>query len=161
MKQCVFAGTFDPFTIGHKDVVDKCLQMFDKVVVTVMNNQDKQSLFTAEERVDFIRRVYGDVSRVEVTCWEGLLVDFMRERGIIINVRGVRGADDFKYETNMFYYNSDMMKELITVYLPSPLERLHVSSTSIRSLINLGADISAYVPTESFAAIKQALQSKK
>lgn len=160
MKNCVFAGTFDPFTVGHKDVVEKCLKMFDGVVIAVMNNHDKQPLFTADERVGFIKKIYGGDPRVTVEHSDGLLVDFMKERGITVNVRGIRNAEDFKYETNMFYYNQDMYKDLITVYLPASLNRLHVSSTAIRSLIKAKADIAAYVPEEISEDIKISLSAK-
>jgi len=160
MKNCVFAGTFDPFTVGHKDVVENCLKMFDGVVIAVMNNNDKHPLFTADERINFIKKIYGDEPRVTAEYSDGLLVDFMKEREIFVNVRGIRNTEDFKYETNMFYYNRDMYKDLITVYLPAPLNRLHVSSTAIRSLIKAKADISAYVPAEILDDIKISLSAK-
>lgn len=161
MRECVFAGTFDPFTVGHKDVVEKCLKMFDKVVIAVLNNHDKVTMFTADERVGFIKKLYENNPAVGVEHSDGLLVDFMRERGISINVRGIRNAEDFKYETNMFYYNQDMYKDLITVYLPASLNRLHISSTGIRTLIKAKADISAYVPEEIAGDVIKALSTKK
>lgn len=159
MRECVFAGTFDPFTVGHRDVVEKCLKMFDKVHVAVLNNHDKTPLFDGETRAAFIRKIFKEEKRVVVEHSDGLLVDFMREKNIAVNVRGIRNAEDFKYETNMFYYNQEMYPELITVYLPSSLNKTHISSTSIRMLINAGADISPYVPKEIEKDIKAALKA--
>ncbi len=161
MKECVFAGTFDPFTVGHSDVVEKCLKMFDKVHVAVLNNHDKKPLFDGEQRVKFIEKIYKNEPRVVVEHSDGLLVDFMKSKNIAINVRGIRNAEDFKYETNMFYYNQEMYPELITVYLPSSLSKTHISSTSIRMLINAGADISPYVPKEIYEDVKAALKNIK
>lgn len=161
MRECVFAGTFDPFTIGHKDVVEKCLKMFDRVHIAVLNNHDKTPLFDGETRVGFIGKIFSGDERVVVEHSDGLLVDFMREKNIFVNVRGIRNAEDFKYETNMFYYNQEMFPELITVYLPSSLNKTHISSTSIRMLINAGADITPYVPEEIVEDIKEALRSLK
>lgn len=92
---------------------------------------------------------------------DGLLVDFMKEKNISVNVRGIRNAEDFKYETNMFYYNQEMYPELITVYLPASLSKTHISSTSIRMLINAGADISPYVPAEIAGDVTAALKDRK
>lgn len=154
MKTCVFAGSFDPFTIGHQEVVDKCLEMFDGVIIAVLNNPDKNPMFSVEKRVDFINALYGNDKRVSVKCWNGLLVDFMRENNVKINVRGVRNADDYKYENNMTYFNTDMYPELITVYLPSKLSLSHVSSSAIRSLITAGGDAKDYIPEKIYSLIK-------
>ena len=160
MRECVFAGTFDPFTVGHKDVAEKCLKMFDRVHIAVLNTHDKTPLFGGERRAAFIEKLYANEPRVLVEHSDGLLVDFMRERNIAVNVRGIRNAEDFKYETNMFYYNQEMYPELITVYLPASLSKTHISSTSIRMLIAAGADISPYVPKEIVQDVIAALKKK-
>ena len=154
MKICVFAGSFDPFTVGHQEVVDKCLEMFDGVIIAVLNNPDKNPMFSVEKRIEFINALYGDDDRVSIKAWNGLLVDFMRENGVKINVRGVRNADDYKYENNMTYFNTDMYPELITVYLPSKLSLSHVSSSAIRSLITSGGDAKGYIPEKIYSLIK-------
>ena len=86
MKTCVFAGSFDPFTKGHQFVVDKSLEIFDKVIIAVGKNTDKKPLLTEKERVECIQKIYENDSRVEVTCFEGMLVDFMKARGILTTV---------------------------------------------------------------------------
>ncbi len=160
MKECVFAGTFDPFTIGHYEVVEKCLKMYDKVVVAVLNNHDKTPMFTADDRVNLIKKIYKDNEKVVVKQSDGLLVDFMRENDIKINVRGIRNAEDFKYENNMVYFNQEMYPDLITVYIPASLSKTHVSSTAIRSLIKAKGDVSQYVPESIREDIKILLKNK-
>ena len=160
MRECVFAGTFDPFTKGHEEVVTKCLKMFDKVIVAILDNHDKTPMFTAEERASFIEKLYKDNKSVEIKTSHGLLVDFMRENKILVNVRGIRNAEDFKYENDMVYFNQEMYPELITVYLPSSPEKTHVSSTAIRSLIRAKADISKYLPQPVAKEVNKALEQK-
>ena len=161
MKKCVFAGSFDPFTNGHKDIVDRCLKMYDCVYIAVLNNQDKKTFFNDEERFSFIESLYANDERVKVCYFDGLLVDFMKANDITVNVRGLRNADDYKYENNMHFYNGDMYKELITVYIPCPLNLSHVSSSSVRSLIKAGADVSPYVPEVIAKQISKSLENKR
>jgi len=145
MKVCVFAGTFDPLTKGHEFVINKCLEMFDKVIVAVGVNVDKTPMFTLSERKQMISLAFGGESRVEVKSFDGMLVDFMKEQGATVNVRGIRDEVDYKYETTMERYNRDMYDKIITVYIPTPKELVHISSTAMRNIINLNGDLSAYV----------------
>lgn len=145
MKVCVFAGTFDPLTKGHEFVINKCLEMFDKVIVAVGVNVDKTPMFTLSERKQMISLAFDNESRVEVKSFDGMLVDFMKEQGATINVRGIRDEVDYKYETTMERYNRDMYDKIITVYIPTPKELVHISSTAMRNIINLNGDLSAYV----------------
>lgn len=161
MKTCVFAGTFDPISKGHEDMVKRCLEIFDKVIVAVGENKDKTPLFTLEERWDFIKKTFADDDRVEVEVFKGLLVDFMKEKGARFYVRGIRNVDDYKFETTMSYYNEDMYPEIITVYLPTAKRFNYVSSTAIRNLVALDSDISAYVPSAVCAEIKKAYANKR
>lgn len=144
---CVFAGTFDPITKGHVFVVEKCLECFNKVVIAVGVNSDKAPLFSLEERIDMIKKAFSDVKEVEVKAFDGMLVDFMKKQGITINVRGVRNNDDYKYEANMASFNLDMYPEITTIFIPTPQNLAHVSSSAVRSIISYGADIDKYVPS--------------
>ena len=146
MKKCVFAGTFDPITTGHEYVIKKCLTVFDKVVIAVGVNKDKNPLFSQSERIELIKRVFQDEERVEVKEFDGMLVDFMKENGITVNVRGIRNEDDYKYETTMSRYNLDMYPDLLTMYIPTPVELEYVSSSAVRNILSLNADCSRYVP---------------
>jgi pantetheine-phosphate adenylyltransferase len=160
MKTCVFAGTFDPFTKGHAFVVEKCLEIFDKVVIAVGVNVDKKPLFSTEERVDIINTVYQDNDKIEVAVFEGMLVDFMKEKGIKFTVRGLRDVDDYKYETTMARYNEDMYGEVVTLFIPTPANLSYVSSSAMRNIINLGADFNEYVPEKAIAKIKELIKNK-
>lgn len=146
MKVCVFAGTFDPLTKGHAFVIEKCLEMFDKVVVAVGVNVDKKPMFTAEQRIEMIGKTYDGTDRVEVKKFDGMLVEFMKANGILINVRGIRDVDDYKYETTMERYNRDMYPEMTTVYIPTPKEMVHISSSAMRNILDLDGNVAEYVP---------------
>ncbi len=159
-KVCVFAGTFDPITVGHTYVIEKCLECFDKVVVAVGVNSDKKPLFTLQERMDMIKAAFNNADNVEVVSFEGMLVDFMKANGITVNVRGVRNNDDYKYEANMASFNQDMYPEITTLFLPTPQALAHVSSSAVRSIISYGADINKYVPSSVVEKYEQKFRKK-
>ena len=161
MKTCVFAGTFDPFTNGHAFVVQKCLETFDKVVVAVGVNVDKKPLFDLSERMEIIKTIYKEQPNVEVCSFNGMLVDFMKERGIKFTVRGLRDADDYKYETTMARYNQDMWKDVITLFIPTPPELSYVSSSAMRNIIGIGSDFSEYIPKEALNYVKELTKGKE
>lgn len=161
MKSCVFAGTFDPVTIGHTEVIDRCLKLFDKVNVVIADNPEKTPFFSTEERIKFISAAYKGNPQVSISVCKGLLVEYMKENGETVNVRGIRNAEDYKYENVMTCFNSDMYGELITVYVPTPPSIAHVSSTSIKQLIAVGADFSAYVPKEAYPLMAQSIARRK
>lgn len=146
MKVCVFAGTFDPITNGHTFVIDKCLDMFDKVVIALGVNKEKSPMFDLETRKKLIKLAVGNNDKVEITSFEGMLVDFMKKNSIKVNVRGIRDIDDYKYETTMERFNRDMYGEMTTLYIPTPKELVHVSSSAIRNILELGSDASEYLP---------------
>lgn len=146
MKTCVFAGTFDPLTNGHAFAIDSLLKMFDKVVVAIGVNVDKNPMFSLEDRKQMILNTYAGNDRVEVKEFDGMLVDFMKQNDILVNVRGIRDIDDYKYETTMERYNRDMYPEMITIYIPTPKDLVQVSSTAMRNIIELKGDCSKYIP---------------
>lgn len=146
MKTCVFAGTFDPLTNGHAFAIDSLLKMFDKVVVAIGVNVDKNPMFSLEDRKQMILNTYAGNDRVEVKEFNGMLVDFMKKNDILVNVRGIRDIDDYKYETTMERYNRDMYPEMVTIYIPTPKDLVQVSSTAMRNIIELKGDCSKYIP---------------
>lgn len=146
MKTCVFAGTFDPLTNGHAFAIDSLLKMFDKVVVAIGVNVDKNPMFSLEDRKQMILNTYAGNDRVEVKEFDGMLVDFMKQNDILVNVRGIRDIDDYKYETTMERYNRDMYPEMVTIYIPTPKDLVQVSSTAMRNIIELKGDCSKYIP---------------
>ncbi|MBR1967827.1 MAG: pantetheine-phosphate adenylyltransferase [Clostridia bacterium] len=158
MKVCVFAGTFDPFTKGHKFVIEKCLKMFDKVIVAIGVNVDKTPTFTLEQRKIMIERSFKNDTRIEVKSFTGMLVDFMKKEGVEFYVRGIRDKEDYKYETTMERYNRDMYPEITTIYIPTPKELVHISSSAMRNILGLGGDIKSYVPEEVESYIKEIMK---
>ena len=160
MKTCVFAGTFDPLTNGHVYVIEKCLESFGKVVVAVGENHDKTPTFTLNERIDMIKQTFSNNPNVEVKEFNGMLVEFMKKEGIKINVRGIRDEKDYAYETQMSRYNLDMYPELITVFIPTPAELQHISSTGVRSIMSYETQADKFVPPVVANAIKQKFSKK-
>ena len=154
MKTCVFAGTFDPITNGHVYVIEKCLEMFDSVVIAIGENKDKSPLFDLDTRVELIKCAFENQPKVQVKTFSGMLVDFMKREKITINVRGVRNEGDYKYETTMAKFNSDMYGEIITVYIPTPCDLEHVSSSAVRNIISLNGEYEKYLPKAVYNKIK-------
>ena len=146
MKKCVFAGTFDPFTVGHEDTVRKCLALFDEVVVAVAENKQKRCMFSAQARVEMIRAVFADEPRVRVMRWEGVIVDLLKREGTPFYVRGIRNTVDFEYENADFYASRDLAPSLITLYIPAEQKHLHVSSTLVKNCIAFEKPYREYVP---------------
>ncbi len=156
-KKCVFAGTFDPFTIGHDDTVKKCLRLFDEVIVAIAQNTRKQYLFSAEKRKQMIEAVYSGEPRVRVIVWDGVIVDLLKREKTPFYVRGLRNTVDFEYENADFYASRDLDKEMVTLYLPSEREHLHVSSTLVKNCVRFGKPYKEYVP----AAVYEYMQNKR
>ena len=146
MKKCVFAGTFDPFTVGHEDTVRKGLALFDEVVVAVAENKQKRCMFSAQARVEMIRAVFADEPRVRVMRWEGVIADLLKREGTPFYVRGIRNTVDFEYENADFYASRDLDPSLITLYIPAEQKHLHVSSTLVKNCIAFEKPYREYVP---------------
>lgn len=155
MKKCVFAGTFDPFTLGHKDTVDKCLRLFDEVVVAVAENKQKRCLFSLSEREEMIRRVFADEPRVKTLAWGGVIVDLLLKEGTPFYVRGIRNTVDLEYENADFFASRRLNKDMIVLYLPSEQEHLHISSTLVKNCIAFGKPFAEYVPEAVFEYISE------
>lgn len=148
MKSCVFAGTFDPFTVGHLDTVRKSLRIFDEVIVAIAENRGKRCMFSPEDRRRMIERVFDGEPRVRVLVWNGVIVDLLKRENTPFYVRGLRNTVDFEYENADFYASRDLDKEMITVYLPSEREHLHISSTLVKNCVAFSKPFAAYVPPE-------------
>lgn len=146
MKKCVFAGTFDPFTVGHADTVTKSLLLFDEVVVAVAANRRKVTMFSAAERAEMIGCVYRDEPRVRVVVWDGAIVRLLEKEGTPFYVRGVRGSADCAYETDDFYASKDLYPQLVTLFLPAEQRHTHISSTLVKNAVAFGTPFENYVP---------------
>lgn len=160
MRKCVFAGTFDPPTTGHKNVIDGCLKLFDEVVVAVMVNTDKKPLFSDTERETLLKKLYAGESRVRVVVSDGAAVDLLEKENTPFYVRGVRNTVDFEYENANFFANRKLKNDLVTVYLPAVQDSLQISSSLVKNSIKFGKDFSDYVPEEILPDIIKLLEKK-
>ena len=155
MKKCIFAGTFDPFTVGHADTVQKSLALFDEVVVAVAENRAKHTMFSARERAEMIGEVYKKEPRVRVVIWDGVIVDLLKKEGTPFYVRGVRNALDCIHETEDLYASKDLFPALLTLYLPAEQDKLHISSTLVKNAIAFGTPYASYVPAAVYDYIRR------
>jgi len=145
MRTAVYAGSFDPITRGHEDLIKRSLQFVDRIIVAVATNVSKQPLFTLDERVAFIRAAVGDDARVDVRQFNGLLVDFAREVGASLIIRGLRAVADFEYEFQMALMNRHLAPGLETVFMVPSLETTYISSSLVREVARFRGDISGLV----------------
>lgn len=144
-KKCVFAGTFDPLTLGHEALVQECLRLFDEVVVAIMVNPAKKPYFTVEQRKEMLRLAFGDEPRVRVVTFEGTAAELLEKENTKIYVRGIRNGVDLDFENANFYASKKLDKDLLTVYLPCPQELLHISSSMVRNSLQFNTPIDEYV----------------
>ncbi len=144
-RLALFPGSFDPFTLGHADIVERALGLFDEVIIGVGYNEQKQGWMPADERVEAIRRLYADEPRVKVVSYTGLTADFASENGVTAIVRGVRTIADYEYEMQMADVNRQLTG-IETILLPASPQYASLSSSLLRELSHFGHDISAFLP---------------
>lgn len=147
-KKCVFAGTFDPPTLGHKATVKDCLAIFDEVVVAILINPAKAPYFTLEQRKKMLALTFGENARLKVRTWEGTVAALLQEENTPFYVRGIRNGSDLDYENVNFYASKKLNPQLTAVYLPCRQELLHVSSSLVRNSLKFGTPIDEYVTEE-------------
>jgi pantetheine-phosphate adenylyltransferase len=151
----IYAGSFDPITRGHQDLMHRALGFVDKLVVAVATNVSKQPLFSLDERVDLIRRAAGGDPRIEVRAFQGLLVDFAREVGAKLFIRGLRAVSDFEYEYQMALMNRHLMPGLETLFMVPSVDLTYVSSSLVREVARFGGDTAGLVHPDVAAALPQ------
>ncbi len=156
-KKCVFAGTFDPPTLGHKALVKDCVKLFDEVVVAVLVNPAKTPCFTVEQRKQMLALDYAELSSVRIIEFSGTVAELLQQERTEFYVRGIRNGVDLDYENANFYASKKLDPELVAVYLPCPQELLHVSSSMVRNSLQFGTPIDEYVSKE----VKAYIQSIK
>jgi pantetheine-phosphate adenylyltransferase len=150
----VYAGSFDPVTFGHLDLIERSSRIFDEVVIAVGRHPTKKALFTFDERVDLLRRVTSDLRNVRVESFDGLLIHFCERIGARVIVRGLRAATDFEYELQIAHANADMVPRVDTVFLPTRTHYGFVSASLVREIASHGGDVSHYAPTPVCAALR-------
>lgn len=161
MRTAICPGSFDPVTKGHLDIIQRASKLFDKVIVLVATNSAKVSCFTTEERMDMLRKVTKDIPNVEVDAFCGLLASYAEIKNACAIVKGLRAVSDFEYEFQMALANKKLYYGAETVFVPTRMENMYLSSSIVKQVAGYGGDISAFVPEEIHDEIKARLSPKK
>ena len=161
MKKAIYPGSFDPMTLGHLDIIERSARIVDELVVGVLNNSAKNSLFSLDERVSMIKEMTDSMPNVSVTSFNGLLVDYMREIDATIIVRGLRAVTDFEYELQIAQTNHVENPEVETIFLTTSLQYSYLSSTIVKEFASYGGDLSKFVPARFIDRIYDKYQIKK
>ena len=147
MKRAVYPGSFDPVTFGHLDVIRRAADIFDVLIVSVLNNKGKSPLFSVEERVKILEEATKDIPNVQIDSFSGLLIDYAREKNLHVAVRGLRAITDFEYELQIAQTNRNLSDgNLDTKFLTTSLEYAYLSSSSVKEIACFGGDVSQCVP---------------
>ena len=161
MKIAVYPGSFDPVTKGHLDIIQRASALVDELVVGVLNNNAKTPLFSAEERVNMIKDVTGNLKNVRVEAFSGLSVDFVRKCNAGFIVRGLRAVTDFEYELQMAQTNRSMDRRVDTIFFTTELNYAYISSTIVKEVAWYGGDISGFVPQKVAEQVYRKIRDKK
>jgi pantetheine-phosphate adenylyltransferase len=160
-RVAIYAGSFDPITLGHADLVDRSLAFVDRLIVAVAVNASKQPLFSVDERVGFIRATLGGNPRLEVAHFDGLLVDFARAHGARLLIRGLRAVSDFEYEYQMALMNRHLHEGLETVFMVPSLDTTYISASLVREVARFGGDVSRLVHPVVAEAMRKKYQARE
>ena len=148
MNSAVYPGSFDPVTYGHIDIIKRAASIYDRLTVSVLNNNTKSPLFSTDERVKMLKDICRGLDNVKVDSFSGLLVDYMKNNDFNVVVRGLRAITDFEYELQMAQTNRKLYPGADTVFLTTSLEYAYLSSTTVKEVAYFGGDISQFVPEE-------------
>jgi pantetheine-phosphate adenylyltransferase len=154
MRIAICPGSYDPPTYGHLNIVRRSAGLFDKVIVAVMVNPDKQNWFTPEERVEMLRAITADISNVEVEAHSGLVAEYAREKKACALVKGLRAVTDFEYEFQMALINKKLNEELETMFITTDAQFMYLSSSTVREIASFGGELTDFVPSQIETAIK-------
>ena len=161
MKKAIYPGSFDPVTNGHVDMIERASKIVDELVVGVLNNSAKNSLFSLDERVSMLKEITKDMPNVTVASFDGLLVDFMEKIDATIIVRGLRAVTDFEYELQIAQSNHRVNPKIDTVFLTTNVKYSYLSSTIVKEYASYGGDISLFVPPQFIERIYDKYNIKK
>jgi pantetheine-phosphate adenylyltransferase len=158
IRRAIYPGSFDPVTNGHLDVIDRARKLFDEVIVAVAHNDQKQPLFTLEERLEFLRGTIGKLEKVEIAPLDGLLVDFAVARQATAVIRGLRAVSDFEFEFQMALMNRKLEATVETIFLMPKEEYTYLSSRIVKEIARLGGDVEEFLPAQVAAALRAKLK---
>ncbi len=157
MRTAICPGSYDPVTNGHINIIERSCQLFDKVVVVVLVNPDKKTVFTRQERVELLKIALGDLPNVEVDTCECLVAEYARKHGATALVKGLRAVSDFEYEFQMALMNKKLNRELETIFVTTEMQNMFLSSSAVRELARYGRSLKGFVPEEIEPMILQRL----
>jgi pantetheine-phosphate adenylyltransferase len=156
MRRAIYPGSFDPITNGHVDVIERARKLFDEVVVAVAQNDEKQPLFSLQERLELLQQTIGKIANVRISQFQGLLVDFALAQEANAVIRGLRAVSDFEFEFQMALMNRKLAGGVETIFLMPKEEYTYLSSRLVKEIARLGGDVSKFVP----ASVRTALRRK-
>lgn len=159
--QVIYPGSFDPITYGHLDIIERCSKKFEKVTVSILKNEAKNTLFTVEERLELLKKSVKKFENVEVDTFSGLLVDYAKQKGISTMIRGLRAVTDFEYELQMALMNRELDEDLETIFLMSSSKYTFLSSSVVKEVAKFDGDVSTIVPEVVEIALKQKVKGDK
>ena len=145
MKKAVFPGSFDPITIGHLDIVERAIKVFDEIIIAVGDNTDKKYMFPKEKRVEFVKQTFNNYDNIKIESYDGLTVDFCKKNNIEFMIRGLRNPADFEFEKSIALTNREMTDIETIFFLTSP-ENSFISSSIVRDLIRNNGDYKLFIP---------------
>ncbi|GFO55219.1 phosphopantetheine adenylyltransferase [Geomonas sp. Red276] len=156
LKLAVYPGSFDPVTYGHLDIIERALKIFDGVIVAVARNSEKNALFTVRERIELLSEILADRPQARIETFDGLLVDFVRERDASVIVRGLRAVSDFEYEFQLAQMNRSITKDVETLFMMTSVPYSYLSSSIVKEVSSLNGPVEKLVPP----VVKAALDRK-
>lgn len=160
-KVAMLPGTFDPPTIGHLDIIERCAALYERMYVVIADNITKKTLFTAQERKDMLQKILKNHKNIQVEIWSGLVVDFAKKNDVGVIVRGVRAMNDFGYEVELAMTYKQMLPEVEVLFIPTNPKYFLIRSSSIKEMAVFGADISKMVPKTVLDAVNDKLNTSK
>ena len=155
MRICLFPGTFDPVTLGHIDIIDRALPLFDKLIVGIGRNSSKEQMFSEEKRLTWLKEIYKDNSKVDAIAYDGLTVDCCKSVDANFILRGIRYVNDFEYEKAIADMNRSLDHNIETVFLTCLPQYTSIASTLVRDVIRNGGDVCQFLPNEVSASLKK------
>ena len=161
MSKAIYPGTFDPITNGHTDLIVRAVRIFDRVVVAIAANPDKNPLFTVDERIDMVRQICEGLDQVEVTGFDGLLIDFVEQQNAQVLIRGLRAVSDFEFEFQLASANRRLNPDVETVFLTPSESHTFTSASLVKEIATYGGDVSSFVDPRVNRLLANRLEQQK